>query len=262
VEDRAVVRFGDTIVKIAERYGLTLQELLRLNPGLETARLVVGSQIQIGQASSDHTGMVLGVKPTMSGGISWPKLPPLRPDPPTRPRNRFDASIEELVRDGVIDPVAAARIRSGSGMNLSVSANQQACNSGALHQQECSSGLVVRWRGRTNSINGPTTKPLSPNEQAVLQRIRSNSYTPQWRTYGQCKYDWAGWKLHSNGTRTTGVDCGGSAMRWTVGVSCARLLVAVHTTASGWSKWKAPAGPGVKSRQGEDEMVAALCANV
>ena len=196
VEERAIVRFGDTVVKIAQRYGLTLQELLRLNPGIETSRLVVGSQIRIAKASLTHTRMVLGLKPTTSGGISWPELP------------GFD---------------------------------------------ELPSRSPVSW---------PTTKPLSPNEQAVLQRIRSNSYMPQWRTYGNCKYDWAGWKLHSNGTRTTGVECGSSAMRWTVGVSCDRLLVAAHTTASGWSKWRAPAGPENKSRQGEDEMVAALCANV
>ena len=75
VEDRAVVRFGDTVVKIAQRYGLTLQELLRLNPGLETARLVVGSQVRLAQASSGRTRMVLGLKPTTSGGISWPELP-------------------------------------------------------------------------------------------------------------------------------------------------------------------------------------------
>ncbi|MCP9877975.1 LysM peptidoglycan-binding domain-containing protein, partial [Cyanobium sp. A2C-AMD] len=196
VEERAVVRFGDTVVKIAQRYGLSLQELLRLNPGLETARLVVGSQVRLAQASSTHTRMVLGLKPTTSGGISWPELPGFDKPPSRSP---------------------------------------------------------VSW---------PTTKPLSPNEQAVLQRIRSNSYTPQWRTYGQCKYDWGGWRLNSNGTRTTAAECGGSAMRWTVGVSCDRLLVAGYTTASGWSKWRAPAGPGNHSRQGEDEMVAALCANV
>lgn len=75
VEERAIVRFGDTVVKIAQRYGLTLQELLRLNPGLETARLVVGSQVRLAQASSGRTRMVLGLKPTTSGGISWPELP-------------------------------------------------------------------------------------------------------------------------------------------------------------------------------------------
>jgi LysM repeat protein len=196
VEEHAVVRFGDTVVKIAQRYGLTLQELLRLNPGLETARLVVGSQVRLAQASSTHTRMVLGLKPTTSGGISWPELPDFDKPPSRSP---------------------------------------------------------VSW---------PTKKPLSPNEQALLQRIRSNSYTPQWRTYGKCKYDWTGWKLNSNGTRTTAVECGGSATRLTVGVSCDRLLVAGYTTASGWSKWREPAGPGNTSRQGEDEMVAALCANV
>jgi LysM repeat protein len=78
VEERAVVRFGDTVVKIAQRYGLTLQELLRLNPGLETARLVVGTQIRLSESSPGRTRMVLGLKPTSSGGISWPELPDYR----------------------------------------------------------------------------------------------------------------------------------------------------------------------------------------
>ena len=46
-----VVRFGDTVAKLAQRYGLTLLELLRLNPGLETARLVVGTTIRINEDS-------------------------------------------------------------------------------------------------------------------------------------------------------------------------------------------------------------------
>ena len=75
VEDRAVIRIGDTVKKIAQRYGLTLQELVRLNPGIETARLVVGSQVRLAQASSGRTRMVLGLKPISSGGISWPELP-------------------------------------------------------------------------------------------------------------------------------------------------------------------------------------------
>ena len=61
MEERTIVLFGDTVVKIAQRYGLTLQELLRLNPGLETARLVVGSQVRLAQASSGRTRMVLGL---------------------------------------------------------------------------------------------------------------------------------------------------------------------------------------------------------
>jgi murein DD-endopeptidase MepM/ murein hydrolase activator NlpD len=69
------VRFGDTLIKIAQRYGLTLNELLRLNPGLETARLVVGTQVRLAQSSPGRSRMLLGLKPVGSGGLSWPELP-------------------------------------------------------------------------------------------------------------------------------------------------------------------------------------------
>ena len=91
---------------------------------------------------------------------------PLLPDPaalPSRPPARFDASLDELVRDGVVSPVERARIRSGSGTTpFNVPAHQQACSSGALSQQECSSGVVVRWRGRTN--NGVSGGGLAGSE--------------------------------------------------------------------------------------------------
>ncbi|MCP9784620.1 M23 family metallopeptidase [Cyanobium sp. WKJ7-Wakatipu] len=75
LEQRGVVRLGETLSNLAQRYGLTLQELLRLNPGLEGARLVAGSQIQVAQATPGRSRMVLGLKPTTSGGISWPEQP-------------------------------------------------------------------------------------------------------------------------------------------------------------------------------------------
>ena len=75
LEQRGVVRLGDTLFHLARRYGLTLQELLRLNPGLEGARLVAGTQIQVAQAALGRSRMVLGLKPTTSGGASWPELP-------------------------------------------------------------------------------------------------------------------------------------------------------------------------------------------
>ena len=100
-----------------------------------------------------------------SGSLDLPLPPPplpggqpLRPDPaalPSRPPARFDASLDALVLDGVVSPAERARIRSGSGMTpFNVPAHQQACSSGALSQQECSSGLVVRWRGRFNNGSG------------------------------------------------------------------------------------------------------------
>jgi hypothetical protein len=121
-------------------------------------------------------------------------------------------------------------------------------------------GPYVREGDTTN------TKPLSLREAGLLKKIRSKSNSPAWRRYGQCEYDWSGWKLHPNGTRTTAADCGGTAMRWIIPVSCNRLLVATQSRVRGqpreWSAWEPPSGPENKFRKGEDEMVAALCANV
>jgi murein DD-endopeptidase MepM/ murein hydrolase activator NlpD len=71
----AMVRFGDTLRKFAERYGLTLAELIRLNPGLETARLVVGTELRVAQSAPMRSRSLLALNPVGSGGVSWPDLP-------------------------------------------------------------------------------------------------------------------------------------------------------------------------------------------
>ncbi len=75
VEPTSTVRFGDNLVKVAQRYGLSPQEILRFNPGLEAARLVVGSQIRLAQSAPGRSRMVLGLNPVGSGGLSWPEMP-------------------------------------------------------------------------------------------------------------------------------------------------------------------------------------------
>lgn len=75
LQANGVVKLGDSLRKIALRYGMTLQELLRQNPGLETARLVVGAPINVVQSSPRRQRRLLAIKPTTSGGLSWPELP-------------------------------------------------------------------------------------------------------------------------------------------------------------------------------------------
>ena len=84
-----VVRFGDTLSSIAERYGLTLAELLRVNPGVDTGRLVVGTRLRLPAPAPARARSLLAVKPLTSGGVSWPELPDFgggrtRPLPPSR----------------------------------------------------------------------------------------------------------------------------------------------------------------------------------
>jgi len=75
VESNSAVKFGDSLRKIARRYGMTLAELLRLNPGIETARLVTGAPIRVVQSSPLRQRTLLALKPSGSGGLSWPELP-------------------------------------------------------------------------------------------------------------------------------------------------------------------------------------------
>jgi LysM repeat protein len=75
VPTKGVVKLGDTLFKIAQRYGTSMQEILRLNPGLDTARLVAGTEIQLVQAAPLRQRAVLGLRPSSSGGLSWPDAP-------------------------------------------------------------------------------------------------------------------------------------------------------------------------------------------
>ncbi|MEB3255460.1 MAG: LysM domain-containing protein, partial [Synechococcaceae cyanobacterium] len=84
IASNGVVRFGDTLLKIAQRYGMTISELLRLNPGLDTAQLVVGSQVRVAQSAPGRSRLLLGLKPVGSGGLSWPEMPRFEPETPSR----------------------------------------------------------------------------------------------------------------------------------------------------------------------------------
>jgi len=74
-----------------------------------------------------------------------PDAAALKPQPPAR----FEASLDALVRDGVVSPAERAQLRNGSApLPFDLSKQQQACRSGALSAQECRTGLVLRWHGR------------------------------------------------------------------------------------------------------------------
>ena len=131
--------------------------------------------------------LLVGAAPLLAGGLAWaqlqpdapvePSLPaasppvalppplprpsdatiqaPLRPDPAqlgaAPPPRRFDQSLDELVRQGVVTPSERSLIRGGSGLqSFDAGAFQQACRGGALSQQECRGGVAIRWGRRLN----------------------------------------------------------------------------------------------------------------
>lgn len=106
---------------------------------------------------------------------------PLRPQPgslvPPPPR-RFDQSLDELVREGIVSPAERQRIRTGvTATPVGAPAHQRACSSGALSEQECRTGLVVRWRGRGDS-DVPAGSALDPAALAAGRFLGEPLTTP------------------------------------------------------------------------------------
>ncbi len=104
------------------------------------------------------TGPAVGQSPPESLPQPQPLRPPagnlptqtLRPD---QPGSGFDQSLDQLEREGAITP--SERKRGGfSGAKVSPSqqpAFSEACKQGAISARECAGGVVVQFRGRSQS---------------------------------------------------------------------------------------------------------------
>ncbi len=125
--------------------------------------------------------------------------------------------------------------------------------------------------GNQPAASSPTEAPatqgqeLSEKEKSLLQKINALK-APRWRSFGACRYDWAGWKLMGDGVRTTAVACGPEAStpaaNELVAVHCDSLKLSLRSGDQAWSAWRLPyAAAESKERGGEDRMVASLCAN-
>lgn len=93
---------------------------------------------------------------------------PLRPSPEQladdRPK-RFDASLDALVKDGIVTPKERVRVRGSLVLDPVPGLRKQACSSGALSAEECRTGLVFRGRTRTYS-DDPYLPGVSPGSGA------------------------------------------------------------------------------------------------
>lgn len=76
---RGVVRFGDTLDSIAHRYQLSVDELIHFNPELRTTPLIVGRELKLTSQSALRIHQLLSLKPSTSGGVSWPDTPEFAP---------------------------------------------------------------------------------------------------------------------------------------------------------------------------------------
>ncbi|MEB3318261.1 MAG: M23 family metallopeptidase [Cyanobacteriota bacterium] len=88
-----------------------------------------------------------GVSPPVTAERDEPLRPSAAQLQPDRPR-RFDASLDALVRDGIVSPRERIRVRGSLVLDPVPGLKRQACSSGALSAEECRTGVVFRGRGR------------------------------------------------------------------------------------------------------------------
>jgi LysM repeat protein len=68
------IKANETLSTFSRDQGVSLSELRSLNPGLDLARLTIGSEVRVAKASPRA---LLAIRPTVSGGASFPSLPEL-----------------------------------------------------------------------------------------------------------------------------------------------------------------------------------------
>ena len=68
---------NQSLSTLSRDQGISLSELRSLNPGLDLARLAIGSKVRVAKASPRS---LLAIRPTRSGGASYPALPLLPGD--------------------------------------------------------------------------------------------------------------------------------------------------------------------------------------
>ncbi len=145
--------------------------LLAALPGLAGLETIEQPQPPVALPPPPAVQEAAPLKPAPAASQSQPQAPPARAQPQlARPPQaispqplRFDQSLDELVRQGVVSPAERQRIRSGATATPQQSpAHQQACRSGALSEQECNSGVVVRWRGNSDNLAPLPQRPGDP----------------------------------------------------------------------------------------------------
>ena len=100
-----------------------------------------------GSAAPNRPGAPLAPQLPAAGAASLAPLRPRSDSLASPPPRRFDESLDNLVRQGVVTPTERSQIRQGGALvPIDVPAQQQACRTGALSEQECRIGFAVRWR--------------------------------------------------------------------------------------------------------------------
>lgn len=239
---------GDTLEALAARYGVSVQDLMRLNTITRPEELQIGQSLKLPpskglvQVRTGDTLAVLasrhrttvaelqkvnpGVKPDQLKVGAWLKLPAAPPVAKAKPTATATAK-------PAAKPTATATVAAKPTATAKPPAP--------------ASPPVVKAPAPTAP---PSPVPPQPGEAV------------RWRFYGNTLVDWGGWKLHPGGVRVSLVQPNQAevgpirAQATAVAVHCGSLRQAWLINGA-WDPWTVP-----ESRSVAQQIVLDLCANV
>lgn len=242
------VAAGDTLESIASRFGVSLEELLRLNRQVKPEALQIGQVIRLPSSSrsvqvaaGDTLDAIAARNGTTAAALQ-------QANPGVKPTQLKVGSWLRLPAGGTARPAAkttAAKPASGKPVAAKLAAAKPA--TATPPQPPAPKPAVVPPAPLLPA-------PLNPPPAAVGQA--------RWRYFGNTLVDWGGWKLHPGGLRVTlvqpaAVDVGPvRASATAVAVECGSLRQ-TWRIAGAWEPWATP-----EPRSVGQQIVLDLCANV
>ena len=224
-------KVDDNLAKIASRYEVPLNELTRLNPGLNPiTRLAVDTPIKLFQPLRARN--TLAVTPGSSGGLSWPGLPD------------FGIPTPKRKAEGICSDLSTHQAEVDTAANPSIQRLM------ALQRRNAS-------RDACNVEKAESDRRFQDERNAEIRRNRVN-----WKTYGEVQIPWGLWFEPLAGKRVNGfLGSSNSLITWVssiesygptgapngISVSCSTGTFSINTNPnwnrvqSGWTKWAAPA---------------------
>ena len=242
---------GDTLEALAARYGVSVQDLMRLNAITRPEELQIGQSLKLPpskglvQVRTGDTLAVLAARHRTTVAELQKLNPGLKPD-------------QLKVGAWLKLPAAPAGAKAAPATTATATAKPAPKPTAtATPKPTAATTLKPPVPGSPPAVKAPAapTAPPSPVPPKPGEAVR-------WRFYGNTLVDWGGWKLHPGGVRVslvqpTPAEVGPiRAQATAVAVHCSSLRQAWLINGA-WGPWVVPEGRSVAQ-----QIVLDLCANV
>jgi LysM repeat protein len=254
---------GDTLEALAARYGVSLQDLMRLNAITRPEELQIGQSLKLPpskglvQVRTGDTLAVLAARHRTTVAELQKLNPGLKPD---------------QLKVGVWLKLPAAPAGAKAIPAATVTATATATSKPAP-KPTATASAAPKPTATVAPKPTATPKPPGPGSPPALKAPAAPTAPPspvppqpgeavRWRFYGNTLVDWGGWKLHPGGVRVslvqpTQAEVGPiRAQATAVAVHCSSLRQAWLINGA-WGPWVVPEGRSVAQ-----QIVLDLCANV